>query len=358
MTFLRQDFHIFNRYRRFSSIRRVRSLRNHKAFYTFFWGVIGGGLVGFLCLPWQQNITGSGRVLAYSPNERRQEISAPTDGRVEKWNVLEGEKVKKGEPIVELADNDPEILNRLRLEKEAVQRRLDAAIMALETAKKNVERQASLLQKGLSAPLALENARLNLNRYLVDEANAAAELARVEIKLSRQLTQLVVSPIDGTILKVVAGQGGQLVKQGDLLAVLIPDTDFRAVEIWVDGNDMPLLSKGREARIQFEGWPALQFSGWPSVAVGTFGGEVGFIDASDDGQGKFRIMIFQKENEPWPEPKYLRQGVRAKGWVLLDEVSVGYELWRIFNGFPPSLRRYEGQEYQTENIKKDKNEKK
>jgi hypothetical protein len=27
--------------------------------------------------------------------------------------------------------------------------------------------------------------------------------------------------------------------------------------------------------------------------------------------------------------------VRANGWVLLDVVSLGYELWRQFNGFPP-----------------------
>jgi adhesin transport system membrane fusion protein len=33
----------------------------------------------------------------------------------------------------------------------------------------------------------------------------------------------------------------------------------------------------------------------------------------------------------------MRQGVRAVGWVLLDEVSLGFELWRQLNGFPPSV---------------------
>jgi len=27
--------------------------------------------------------------------------------------------------------------------------------------------------------------------------------------------------------------------------------------------------------------------------------------------------------------------VRANGWVLLNIVPIGYELWRQFNGFPP-----------------------
>ena len=39
---------------------------------------------------------------------------------------------------------------------------------------------------------------------------------------------------------------------------------------------------------------------------------------------------------PWPEQRYLRQGVRANGWILLDRVSLGFELWRQFNGFPPA----------------------
>ena len=32
--------------------------------------------------------------------------------------------------------------------------------------------------------------------------------------------------------------------------------------------------------------------------------------------------------------RFLRQGVRVNGWVLLSQVTLGYELWRIFNGFP------------------------
>jgi hypothetical protein len=30
---------------------------------------------------------------------------------------------------------------------------------------------------------------------------------------------------------------------------------------------------------------------------------------------------------------------RAVAWVLLDEVSLGFELWRQFNGFPASSQK-------------------
>lgn len=185
-----------------------------------------------------------------------------------------------------------------------------------------------------AAKVGLESARGEL-------ARAEQELARIEVRLARQEAMTVVAPRDGTILRLVAREGGEMVKAGDPLAMFVPDTEARAVELWLDGLDAPLISPGRKVRLQFEGWPAVQFVGWPSVAVGTFGGVVAFVDATDDGHGKFRAVVLPDldlgPEEHWPPAQYLRQGVRANGWILLDEVRLGYELWRQFNGFPPVL---------------------
>jgi adhesin transport system membrane fusion protein len=109
-----------------------------------------------------------------------------------------------------------------------------------------------------------------------------------------------------------------------------------AVEMTVRAMDVPLIEAGRKVRIQFDGWPALQFSGWPNVSVGTFGGLVKVIDRVDDTGGNYRILVTPDPNdEPWPEQ--LRMGSGTKGWVMLDNVKVGYEIWRQLNGFPPSL---------------------
>jgi len=288
-------------------------------------------------LPWQQTAKGNGRVIAYSPNDRTQEINAPVDGRIAKWHVVEGSKVKVGDLIVELTDNDPEILERLRQERDALAKRVMAAEAGVKTSKINLDRQQLLVEKGLSARRSLEQANLEYTKLLVDEANASAELARMDVRLARQMTQSIRAPIDGTILRVISGQGAQIVKSGQMLALLVPETESRAVELWIAGNDMPLIRENAEVRLQFEGWPAIQFSGWPGAAFGTYGGKVTLIDASDSGEGKFRVVIIPLENEPWPEGAYLRQGVRALGWVLLNRVSLGYEVWRRFNGFPPSF---------------------
>jgi len=183
----------------------------------------------------------------------------------------------------------------------------------------------------------VEDAKSSLQKAKADKAKAEGDLAKIDIKLAQQSQMLVEAPRAGTVFRLSAKEGGEVVKQGDPLAVLVPDVSARAVELWVDGNDAPLITAGREVRLQFEGWPAVQFVGWPSVAVGTFGGEVAFVDATDNGKGQFRIVVTQLEGEQWPDSRYLRQGVRANGWVLLNQVSLGYELWRQFNGFPPAL---------------------
>lgn len=324
------------------SLSLVEPERNYPLFYSVFCAIFLIVAMGLALLPWQQTAIGTGRVVAYSPIDRQQDVNSPIEGRIQKWHVSEGSRVRAGDMIVELSDNDPEIVSRLRLERTALERRARAAAVAVETARINLERQNSLLEKGLSARRNFEQAKLEHTRYLVDEANAAAELARMDIRLARQLTQEVKAPMNGTILKILSGQGAQIVKAGQTLAVLVPETDSRAVEVWVSGNDIPLVYEGRKVRLQFEGWPALQFSGWPSVAVGTFGGKVTIVDAADNGEGKFRIVVQPEASDLWPEARYLRQGVRTVAWILLDEVSLGFELWRKFNGFPPSSSKPPG----------------
>ncbi len=169
-----------------------------------------------------------------------------------------------------------------------------------------------------------------------DLTKAQKEVLESETKVARQRNQSIVAPFDGFVTRITPNQSSQILKEGDAICVIVPDTADRAVQIWLDGNDAPLVQPGRHVRLQFEGWPAVQFAGWPSVAVGTFGGKVISVDATDDGKGKFRMMVLpdDAENE-WPSERYLRQGVRSNGWVLLDQVPLWYEIWRNMNGFPP-----------------------
>jgi len=58
------------------------------------------------------------------------------------------------------------------------------------------------------------------------------------------------------------------------------DAIARAAEIWISGNDAPLI------RV---------------------------------------LVVIDEDSPPWPSTKFLRQGTRTSGRVLLDQVGLGYE---------------------------------
>jgi len=386
-------------------------------------------LVTALCfMPWRQFVSGTGRVIAFNPLDRRINIEAQVSGRVKHLHVVEGQRVKKGELIIEIQDNDPNLLNNLKAQRESIESRRDFALgrvesltaqitqqelakaqaidgaeqrvagakIAAETAVLNYTRTKDLHEKKLESQRNLELATLSrdstsaefksaeaaLKRTsndmdamiasihaskgtaLSEVATAERDLSAIDIQINQNLRQVVEAPRDGIVLQVAATDGTYL-RPGSLICVIIPETESRFVEIWVDGNDMPLIharqdhsgvvTPGSSVRIAFEGWPAVQMIGWPQLAIGTFGGEVVFVDAADDGMGRFRVVVGPSDDivdrgdgrgavtVGWPDKeRWLRQGVRANAWVMLDEVPLWFELWRQINGFPPVASGVEG----------------
>ena len=229
-------------------------------------------------------------------------------------------KVEKSKAYVRAARNDlaSKMSDRQAKEQKA-QVDIDYATAALKKATAEVAKAESDIAKAQS-----------------DLTKAQKELLETETKVARQRSQSIYAPFDGFVTRITPNQSSQILKEGDAICTIVPDTADRAVQIWLDGNDAPLVEPNRHVRLQFEGWPAVQFAGWPSVAVGTFGGKVVSIDATDDGKGKFRVLVLpDKSDRDWPSERFLRQGVRANGWVLLDQVHLWYEIWRNMNGFPP-----------------------
>lgn len=440
------------------SLRLARSSRVAReiAKYLFFALVFTILLMAFA--PWQQSVTGTGNVLAYSPDQRQQVIQAAIKGRIARWgdNIYENARVKKGQVIAEIRDLDDLYSSRLNDQlmnsKQAVasaKQQLAADKRALEDSRKIVELyklqvetyqlvkteitaaqnayvemakkkvqakeqelnvyQAALPQleeeykrikkleainnislqklqevfrklneakgkakagesyyasakeelKGKMSDRSayIEKAQVDIDKTksFLEKANvdvskdqskiakteqdlnkAEKELLDMRVKVSRQANQTITAPFDGFIVQITPNLGTAILKEGDPICTIVPYTKDRSVQIWLDGNDAPLVEPGRHVRLQFEGWPAVQFAGWPSVAVGTFGGDVISVDATDNGKGKFRILIRPDPTEPaWPTDRFLRQGVRANAWVLLNRVPLWYEVWRNLNGFPP-----------------------
>jgi RND family efflux transporter MFP subunit len=294
-------------------------------------------IIFLIAIPWQQTASGTGKVMAYLPQDRVQNVHATVAGRIKKWFVKEGSFVKKGDPIIEIVDIDPNYMVRLTTEYNAVKSQYEAAAAVVKTAKFDFDRQADLYQKGISSRKDMELATIAFKNAQSLEAQALANYTQMQSKVTRQQSQLVNAPADGTIVRLLIGTSSVFVNQGQVVAIFVPKSDKLSAQIFIRGNDLPLVYEGRRVRLQFEGWPAVQFSGWPSIAVGTFGGVVTFVDQTANAEGFFRVIIVPEKGEKWPESRYIRQGTRVNGWILLNRVALGYEMWRQFNGFPPSL---------------------
>lgn len=229
----------------------------------------------------------------------------------------------------EVADRDNTVAKRSLNSSQAG---LDSALAEQHAAEAEISRIRA------DAQARIDSANASIKKTEGEYEDSRTSLLKSEVDVSRQQSQIVKAPRDGSLLRQLVNPQGDIIRQGEPLLILVPDVDIRAVELWVDGNDAALIEPGKSARLQFEGWPALQFVGWPELAVGTFAGTVSFVDSTDDGKGKFRLMIVPDESaSPWPSPRFLRQGVRVKGWILLNQVTMAYELWRQLNAFPPLL---------------------
>lgn len=175
------------------------------------------------------------------------------------------------------------------------------------------------------------------------EAMSALYDAEAELnKLGNQLTNYsvraglyyITAPQTGYITKALRSGVGEIVKEGEQLITIMPDSAQLAVEMYVKPVDLPLIRKGQPVRFIFDGWPALVFSGWPGLSFGTFGGKVIAIDNYISENGKYRVLVSPDPNDvPWP--RALRFGSGANAMALLNDVPIWYELWRQLNSFPP-----------------------
>ncbi|MEY3432601.1 MAG: hypothetical protein RL131_537 [Bacteroidota bacterium] len=176
-------------------------------------------------------------------------------------------------------------------------------------------------------------------------AAAQSEIASTGGELAKNTNQLANYSIRGSQRWLIAPQNGQvvkakkagineMVKEGDMIVEIVPTNINFAAEMYVDPMDLVLINKNQEVRLIFDGFPAIVFSGWPQASYGTFLGEVIAVETNRSDNGKFRILVVpSKKEKAWPSSLKLGAGVR--GFALLKDVSIWYELWRQINGFPP-----------------------
>ncbi len=101
--------------RSFSNIYLIRR-QSRVRFWTFGVFLI---LLAILFLPWTQNIRSVGAVTTLKLEDRPQELNTILPGKIQRWYVKEGDMVRKGDTILQLAEIkvdylDPQLLQRTK----------------------------------------------------------------------------------------------------------------------------------------------------------------------------------------------------------------------------------------------------
>ncbi|MDQ6733206.1 MAG: HlyD family secretion protein [Nitrospirota bacterium] len=162
-------------------------------------------------VPWTQTITATGQLSAYSPYERPQDIESQITGRLKKWHVYEGVRVKQGELILEMDDVDPnfmapELLALLEKQKAALEQNRTAARERADQLTERIKAMQSIVkaagpsaearvresdnkvraaeQRIVSARIAVDTAELNVNR--TQELAARGLTSQRELELAIQ----------------------------------------------------------------------------------------------------------------------------------------------------------------------------
>ncbi|HET9504757.1 MAG TPA: biotin/lipoyl-binding protein [Hymenobacter sp.] len=182
--------------------------------------VIGIAFLIILFLPWRQTIEGFGTLTALTPQDRPQNIQNQIAGRIEHWNVREGQLVRKGDTLLMLSEVkdeyfDPNLPQRLREQLAAKQGNVvayqakiaatDQQIAALratlevqlEAAANKVEQAQNYLNSDRADLVAIttfyETAKARLLRYEEGYKNGLFSLTDIEtrrLKLQEDLAKV------------------------------------------------------------------------------------------------------------------------------------------------------------------------
>jgi len=219
-------------------------------------------------------VSASGKIRA----KKTVNISAETMGKIVTLAVMEGERVKKGQLLLEIDPRNLEtaVQNRqaslasARSQLEQTRAQVESARVNLKQAQENMRRQEDLWRAGLVARDAYERAQNDLKsreaemavslqsvqtqeeRIKVEEANLKS--ARYDLNKVR-----VESPIDGVVIKRNVEEGetavvGTMNNAGTVL-LQIADMSVIEAEIEVDETDIPFVNVGQPAKIEIDAFP-------------------------------------------------------------------------------------------------------
>jgi HlyD family secretion protein len=243
---------------------------------------LGGALVWWLGRPEPVSVlsasVGRGTVEATVANTRagtveacqRTKLSTIAGGRIELLAVKEGDKVRKGQLLMRLW-NDDQLADQAfaRAQLDTSRKRVTEACTLAELAQREFKRQEQLFQQGFISEGALDNLRAQADARVAACATAKSDVAQAQARINvvgtaRQRTVLV-APFDGTVAKIV-GEVGEYSTPSPPGVAMPPAIDLidescLYVAAPMDEVDAPKVIVGQPVRITLDALPGRSFAG-------------------------------------------------------------------------------------------------
>jgi HlyD family secretion protein len=214
----------------------------------------------------QAKVTANGKVQA----QKKVDISATIAGQITHLAVQEGDRVRKGQFLLQIDSANPRSMARSsEASMEALLRDLESARAALEQARADFRRAEGNHRGGILSESDFEKVRTSLataeavagaSQRRVDQARATFEGAR---DLLSKTT--IRAPMDGIITakRVEEGEVAVIGVQNSPGTVLLTISDMSVVEteMEVDETSIPAVKVGQEARVHIDAYPNRTFTG-------------------------------------------------------------------------------------------------
>jgi HlyD family secretion protein len=221
---------------------------------------------------------GRGRVEASIANTRagtveacqRTKLSTIIGGRIEVLTVKEGDKVKKGQLLMRLWNDDQRAAERLALAQlETSRKRVVEACTIAAGAEREVARQVELHAQGFISANAIDTARSAADAKVASCATAKSDVAQAEanVKLAhvQQGRTELIAPFDGTVAKIVGELGEYSTPSPPGVptppAIDLIDESCLYVNAPMDEIDAPKVREGQPVRISLDALPKQSFPG-------------------------------------------------------------------------------------------------
>jgi HlyD family secretion protein len=211
-------------------------------------------------------------------------ISADTSGRVTDLVVEEGDRVTKGQFLLQIdprnlrtrVQSGEASLGAARSQAEQLRLALDSSRTALKQAEENYKRQQELWKGGLTTREVLERTENELTMRRAELRTAEQQVRTQQLRMNQEQATLesartdlskvrIESPITGIVTRrnIEAGETAVVGTMNNAGTVLLTIADMSVIEaeVEVDETDIPNVKIGQPATITIDAMPGQTFKG-------------------------------------------------------------------------------------------------